>query len=126
MTKILRSLHAALIVSDLEKAAVFYEKVLGLAQAPRSRTFPGLWYQIGAFQLHLMQHDDWQAPCPRPDKWGRNAHLAFEVEDLEAIKEKLSNQGYPVQMSSSGRAACFTQDRDGNILELSQRLPEST
>ena len=124
MAKILRPLHVALIVSDLEKAAVFYGDLLGLAQAPRSRNFPGLWYQTGPFQIHLMQHDDWQAPCPRPDKWGRNAHLAFEVDDLEAIKEKLSNQGYPMQMSSSGRAACFTQDQDGNILELSQKPSE--
>jgi catechol-2,3-dioxygenase len=28
--------------------------------------------------------------------------------------------GYPVQMSASGRSALFTQDPDGNIVEISE------
>jgi catechol-2,3-dioxygenase len=91
-----------------------------LAKAPRSLTFPGIWYQVGDFQIHLMQSDDWQAACPRPDKWGRNPHLAFQVADLGALKTRLVEHGAPIQMSSSGRAALFTQDPDGNIIELGQ------
>ena len=127
MTAILRSLHVALLVSDLKKAETFYGQVLGLEQAPRSLNFPGLWYQVGDFQLHLIHHAGWQAPCPRPDKWGRNAHIALQVNDLAVIKTQLTEQGYPLQMSSSGRAALFTQDADGNVVELSQaQLPKSS
>ncbi|MGF1523168.1 MAG: VOC family protein [Leptolyngbyaceae cyanobacterium] len=120
MAAILKSLHVALLVSDLTQAEVFYGQVLGLEQAPRSLNFPGLWYQVGEFQLHLIHQEGWQAPCPRPDKWGRNAHLAFQVADLAALKARLTERGYPIQMSSSGRAALFTQDLDGNIVELGQ------
>ncbi|MDB9527485.1 VOC family protein [Oscillatoria sp. CS-180] len=120
MATIVRSLHVALLVRDLETAKEFYRDVLGLELVPRSLKFPGLWFQVGDFQIHIMQFDDWQAPCPRPDKWGRNPHLAFQVDDLGPIKARLSERGHPIQMSSSGRAALFTQDSDGNIVELSQ------
>lgn len=120
MTRIVRSLHVALLVSDLDRAATFYRDLLELAPAPRSLNFPGLWFQIGDFQIHLMQVDHWHAPCPRPDKWGRNPHVALQVDDLAALKARLLKNDYPVQMSSSGRAACFTQDPDGNIIEISQ------
>lgn len=126
MAAILRSLHVAILVSDLEKAEAFYGQVLGLEAASRSLNFPGLWYQVGDFQIHLIHREGWQTPCPRPDKWGRNAHIAFQVDDLDAIKTQLLNQNYPVQMSSSGRAALFTQDTDGNVVELSQIKPNFT
>lgn len=120
MATLLKALHVALLVNDLQKAEVFYGEILGLADAPRSLGFPGLWYQVGEFQLHVIHHPGWQAPCPRPDKWGRNAHVAFQVDDLAAVKARLLREGYAVQMSSSGRAALFTQDIDGNLVELSQ------
>lgn len=120
MVAILRSLHVAVLVRDLEEAKRFYTDILGLAEAPRSLNFPGYWFQVGDAQIHLMQCDDWQAPCPRPEKWGRNPHLALQVDDLSALKARLTEQGYPLQMSSSGRAALFTQDPSGNIVEVSQ------
>jgi catechol 2,3-dioxygenase-like lactoylglutathione lyase family enzyme len=120
MTTILRSLHVAILVSDLEQARGFYRDVLGLAESPRSLNFPGYWFQIGEFQLHIMQCDGWRSPCPRPDKWGRNPHLALQVDDLDALKMRLTEQGCPIQMSSSGRAALFTQDPSGNIVEVGQ------
>ncbi len=120
MAMIMRSLHVAILVSDVDRAAAFYGDVLGLEAAPRSLNFPGIWYQIGDFQIHLIHHAGWQAPLPRSDKWGRNPHLALAVEDLDTMQAKLSAQGYAVQKSASGRAALFTQDPDGNIIELSQ------
>jgi catechol 2,3-dioxygenase-like lactoylglutathione lyase family enzyme len=120
MATILRSLHVAILVSDLETARGFYRDILGLEESPRSLNFPGYWFQIGEFQLHLMQCDDWRAPCPRPDKWGRNPHLALQIDDLATLKARLTEQGYPIQMSASGRAALFTQDPDGNIVEIGQ------
>lgn len=112
--------HIALLVDDLDAARQFYGQVLGLEAAPRSLNYPGLWYQTHAFQIHLIQQDQWEAPRPRPDKWGRNPHLAFYVDNLEAIKIRLERYGHAFQMSSSGRAALFTADADGNIIELTQ------
>lgn len=120
MAAVVRSLHVALLVSDLDRGAAFYRDVLGLGLAPRSLNFPGYWFQVGDFQIHLMQVEEWQGPCPRPDKWGRNPHVALQVDDLAVFKARLLEHDFPVQMSSSGRAALFTRDPDGNIVELSQ------
>lgn len=117
---IAKALHVAILVTDLARAEIFYGQVLGLERAERSLNFPGLWYQIGAFQIHLIVVPSWQAPLPSPGKWGRNAHLALAVKDLGAVCGVLQAAGCPIQASASGRAAVFTQDPDGNVIEISQ------
>ncbi|MFM7353387.1 MAG: glyoxalase, partial [Microcystis aeruginosa] len=54
------------------------------------------------------------------EKWGRNPHLAFAIDDVAAMGSYLESQGYTIQMSASGRKALFVSDPDGNILEMSQ------
>lgn len=114
-----RYLHTAILVSDLEKAESFYTQILELPKTERSLKFPGVWYQLGDYQIHLIEDQSWQATEVNP-KWGRNPHLALAVNNLEDIKTCLKNHGYACQESSSGRAALFTKDPDGNIIELSQ------
>ncbi|MGI8934236.1 MAG: hypothetical protein ACR2FS_09205 [Phormidesmis sp.] len=46
--------------------------------------------------------------------------MTFAIRDLEAVKQSLREQGMPFQMSSSGRAALFVKDPDGNVVELLQ------
>lgn len=116
-------LHVALLVSDLPRAEHFYGTVLGLETVERSLRFPGTWYQIGDFQIHLIRAENWAAPLPNQQKWGRNPHLALGVTDLEPVRQRLQAAHFPMQMSASGRAALFTQDPDGNIIELSQLNP---
>ncbi|MEW6498983.1 MAG: VOC family protein, partial [Cyanobacteriota bacterium] len=82
--------------------------------------YPGAWYQVGAFQIHLIVDPSIQPTLQNPEKWGRNPHVALSVADLDAAKTQLLAHGYSMQMSASGRAALFTQDPDGNIIELSQ------
>ena len=120
MIQIKHILHVAVLVTDLAKADHFYGSVLGLPKVERSFRFPGSWYQIGSFQIHLIVAEGLSQSLQNPDKLGRNAHMAFAVADLEATKEQLMGQGFPIQMSQSGRRALFTQDPDGNVVELSQ------
>jgi len=120
-------LHTAILVSDLEQADRFYSEVLGLAKVERSLKFSGAWYQVGAYQIHLIVAPTVSSTTHNPEiqnsaKWGRNPHIAFAVVDLDAAKQKLLTHNCPIQMSASGRAALFTQDPDGNIIELSQLL----
>lgn len=118
--KITQCLHTAILVADLNQAKEFYSNVLGLAEVgDRTTKFPGTWYQVGEYQIHLIVHSEFTADTYH-QKWGRNPHLALSVDDLEAAKTKLQTHGYPIQMSASGRAALFVQDPDGNIIELSQ------
>ncbi|MGL5082711.1 MAG: VOC family protein [Microcoleaceae cyanobacterium] len=117
---VIKSLHAAILVSDLEKADRFYGQVLGLAKADRALNFPGTWYQIGDFQIHLIQTSAVILDQVNAEKWGRNRHLAFSVTDLEEFKQQLIRYNVSFQMSSSGRTALFVQDPDGNLIELNQ------
>lgn len=117
---ITQCLHAAVLVSDLERAEQFYGKVLGLPKVDRTLKYPGAWYQVGDFQIHLIVDSTLEPRLQNPEKWGRNPHVAFLVADLDAAKEQLLARGGEVQMSASGRTALFTQDPDGNVIELSQ------
>jgi catechol 2,3-dioxygenase-like lactoylglutathione lyase family enzyme len=118
--KIIKSLHTAILVSDLEKAEYFYSNVLGLSRIDRTLKYPGIWYQIGDYQLHLIVDPNFQLQRQNPEKWGRNPHIAFATDNLEDLKNYLESLGYPLQMSASGRAALFVGDPDGNMLEISQ------
>lgn len=118
--QITQSLHATILISNLEKSQHFYSTVLGLSKIDRNLKFPGIWYQIGNFQIHLILAATIIPDAVDCDKWGRNRHLAFSVANLEAAKEQLIAHNCPFQMSASGRSALFTQDPDGNIIELSE------
>lgn len=120
--QITQSLHTAINVTNLEKAEYFYGEVLGLSKIERSRQSPGAWYQIGNYQIHLIVVDK-IVNQPKHEKWGRNPHVAFLVSDLDAAKQQLLNYNFPIQPSASGRPAIFTQDLDGNIIELNAPFP---
>lgn len=117
---VLSCLHTAILVADLPVAEQFYGQVLGLAKIERHLHYPGAWYQVGNYQIHLMEHKNYQAALPPDQKWGRNPHIALAVADLSRAIADLQSSGHPVQMSASGRAALFTQDPDGNVIELNQ------
>ena len=118
--QITQALHAALLISNLEKSEQFYSRILGLSKIDRKLKFPGIWYQIGNFQIHLILAATIIPDAVDYEKLGRNRHLAFSVANLEAAKQQLIAHNCPFQMSASGRAALFTQDPDGNIIELSE------
>lgn len=114
-------LHTAILVTNLAKAEEFYSHILGLSKIEnRALKFPGSWYQIGEYQIHLIANSDFTNKIFNPDKWGRNPHISLATDNLAEIIAQLQSHGYPVQMSASGRAALFTQDPDGNIIEISQ------
>ena len=118
--QITQSLHTAILITDLERSEYFYSQVLGLNKVERPLKYPGVWYQIGNYQLHLIV-----APTVPTDnqqeKWGQNPHIAFSVVDLQVAKDELPAQNYRFQASASGRAAIFIKDPDRNIIELSQQ-----
>lgn len=118
--KITHYLHTAILVSDLPRSEQFYGQVLGLAKIDRSLKYPGAWYELGPIQVHLIVDTNLNSALQNSEKWGRNPHLALAVANLEEAKADLVDRGYAVQMSASGRPALFTQDPDGNVIELTQ------
>jgi glyoxylase I family protein len=119
MIEVVGCLHAAVIVSNLDRSIEFYRDILGLKQVDRSLKYPGVWYQIGDFQLHLIEDVNYRANGEIDlMKSTRNPHIALEVLDLDAAKQQLLATNCVVKMSNSGRSALFTQDPDGNAIEL--------
>jgi len=118
----MKLMHAGLLVSDLEAAALFYEGVLGLRREPRPDLgFDGLFYALDdGRQIHLMRLPDPYQGCVSPGHGGRDRHLALGVDNLDEVKGKLEAAAIVYTMSRSGRAALFCRDPDGNAIELLQ------
>ena len=119
--QITQFLHAAILVSDLEKAEHFYGTVLGLVKIDRVLKFPGAWYEANGVQVHLIADPYARSELQNSEKWGRNRHLAFSVADVNAAKDQLLKHGCEFQMSASGRSALFVQDPDGTVIELGEQ-----
>jgi glyoxylase I family protein len=118
--KIIKSLHTAFLISNLEKSEYFYSHILELSKVDRVLKYPGIWYQLGDYQIHLIVDLNWQQNLQNEEKWGRNPHIAFATDNLESFKQRLVNSGYEFQVSASGRTALFVKDPDGNVIEISQ------
>lgn len=120
-------LHASLLVSDLARAREFYEGVLGLTPSSQRpvMAFEGVWYEIGAQQIHLLVLPSPDPVSGRPEHGGRDRHIALGVDDLEQVKLTLEQGGIPYTLSRSGRPALFCRDPDGNAVELVASRPEA-
>jgi glyoxylase I family protein len=111
--------HAGFLVTDVERAAEFYEGVLGLRLLPRPDLgFAGRWYDLGqGRQLHLMSVDQMpgHADPPRHDR-----HIALGVPDIEETERQLREIGIAISYGSgrAGNKQLFIRDPDGNTIEL--------
>lgn len=113
-------LHVSFPVSELDAARRFYEGVLGLTPSPLRPTLPfdGVWYEIGAQQIHLLALPNPDRGAERPAHGGRDRHTAFAVSELRALEERLRSAGISYTLSQSGRQALFCRDPEGNALEF--------
>ena len=111
--------HAGFLVTDIERAADFYENVLGLKALPRPDLgFPGCWYDLNnGDQLHLMSVGEMptHADPPRHDR-----HIAMDVPDTAETEQRLRELGIAVGYGSGrvGNPQLFIRDPDGNTIEL--------
>ena len=120
MIKASRLLHVSLLVADLDRARAFYEGVLALEPSPArpAMSFDGIWYDLGAAQIHLICLPNPDPVEGRPAHGGRDRHTALAVTGWEELKNKLDAEGIAYTLSRSGRRALFLRDPDGNALEL--------
>ena len=123
--------HAAMLVKDVERSCRFYGQVLGMEQIPRPSTFnfPGAWLSKGSFQIHLIgEAEAGRAaqvnPGYRRDEMARGygAHVAFEVDDLEAALHHLRVHDVEIvggpRPRGDGVQQLYICDPDGYIIEL--------
>jgi glyoxylase I family protein len=116
--------HLSLTIEDLPAAQEFYGGLLGLPEIERPNLgIGGVWYQAGAVQLHLIELPESMRPDPddRPAKPAATPlanHLAFEIDDYEAVKARLEEAGYVVQGLGAKAGQLFIQDPQGNMVEF--------
>lgn len=119
--------HVAIVVDDLDAARSFYLDVLGLTELPRPELgVPGMWLQVGALQLHFIEHAT--LPVPGPGF----PHLALRVPSAEwdATIDALRSRDVAFLMGPSERLdfgvrvrAAFVTDPAGNVVELTDVEP---
>ena len=110
--------HTSIRVSNVDRSRQFYEGLLGLTVAERPNFgFPGMWYQLGAGQLHLIQHE-------RAGTAGNaggaldptDTHFAIQVDDLDGMRQRIRAAG--LEMLDFGGEQLWVHDPDGNTVEL--------
>jgi glyoxylase I family protein len=115
--------HASICVTNVERSRQFYEGLLELVPTERPDFgFPGMWYQIGEGQLHLIQREEMGTAgnaiaAINPT----DPHFAIQVDDLDAMRRRVQAAG--LQVLDFGGEQMWVRDPDGNTVEL--RAPTS-
>ncbi len=144
-----RPRHFGIVVSDLDRALTFYQGLLGLRVSrqmdewgpfieqvlglPKVRvTTVKLEAETGQTQVELLRFHSHEDAHPRPPEpyFVGPTHMAFTVDDLDALHQKLVAVGTPFvsfpQLSPDGRAkVAFCRDPDGTLLELVELIGTS-
>ena len=93
--------HIAIICSDYEVSKKFYTEVLGLTVVKETYRAERLSYKLdlalnGQYTIELFSFPNPPERPSRPESTGLR-HLAFEVDDLDAVVAKLEQQNIDVE-----------------------------
>jgi catechol 2,3-dioxygenase-like lactoylglutathione lyase family enzyme len=113
-------IQIAMPVGGEAKAQPFYRDLLGLAEVakpPAMAARGGAWYEAGHIKVHLGVEQDFRAN----DK----AHVAFVVDDVEALAKRAEEAGFTVKRDSDlpKHVRAFLYDPFGNRIEVLRALP---
>lgn len=115
-------------VDDTARARAFYENTLGLKRGLGAPN--GVWTEYdlpGGGCLALFNHPD-RHPDGRPkgERGSKNASIAFEVEDLDALMAELAAKGVKFSGGVIDGPHCRManiEDSEGNAIILHQLNP---
>ena len=121
--------HVNICVTDVDKARDFYERKLGLDVLPRpdfGGAFGGLWFRLGASQLHLSavkSMTDWNGAIPHmalyiPTGEFESTVEAFRARGVEFFMDIRQREDFGVAVKTA-----FCRDPDGNVIELTDVGP---
>ena len=142
---IVKTNHTGLTVSDVERSLAFYRDVFGFEvteithhQGEMVERITGVdgaevliaFVNLPGHQIELLQYlkpDDRRVSELRPCDTGAT-HLAFEVDDIDAVLEAIKAGGFePVNPPQAvpagprkGGKTVYTRDPDGVVLEFQQ------
>jgi len=127
----MRYLHTMVRVHDLDQSLDFYCNKLGLIESKRMHSEAGRFTLVYlAAPADLQAAKDWQAPLLELTfNWdtedyngGRNfGHIAFEVDNIYQICQKLSEQGVSILRPPRDGYMAFIRSPDQISIELLQK-----
>jgi len=123
MLENMRYLHTMIRVFDLDAAIAFFG-LLGIEQSRRRDSERGrytlVFLSAGEGQPELELTHNWDEE--QPYTGGRNfGHVAFEVEDIYAICQKLADNGVSILRPPRDGRMAFVRSPDNISVELLQR-----
>lgn len=119
----IRYLHTMVRVRDIEESKRFYCDLLGLKEVRRSESEAGRYTLVflapeGQEEAQVELTWNWD---PEDYTGGRNfGHLAYEVEDIYAICERLQAGGVTINRPPRDGRMAFVRSPDGISIELLQ------
>lgn len=120
----MKFLHTMLRVKDLDAALNFYINQLGLVETKRKEV------PAGKFTLIFLATTEGEPEIELTYNWENEeeystgrffGHLAFEVDDIYALCEKLQNQGVIINRPPRCGRMAFVKSPDGVSIELLQK-----
>ena len=109
--------HVGIYVKDLTKSVVFYGEVFGLqvARTMETSTSKIAFLDVGGGILELIQRPG--APGKSEGPW---SHVAFKVDDYDAMESKLEGIGLELRkvVLGDGSRIAFFKDPDGHDVEI--------
>ncbi|MDJ0785225.1 MAG: VOC family protein [Myxococcota bacterium] len=120
----MRYLHTMVRVTDLEASLEFYCNQLGLVEQRRIDVEAGRFSLIflgapGNPEAQVELTHNWD---PEELSGGRNfGHLAYEVEDIYALCQKLMDAGVTINRPPRDGHMAFVRSPDGISVELLQK-----
>lgn len=126
----MRYLHTMVRVRNLQQSLNFYCNQLGLIESHRHESEKGRYTLIYLYAPNDSQAAINKAPLLELTyNWddeeytgGRNfGHLAFEVDDIYTLCEKLSNSGITINRPPRDGHMAFVKSPDGISIELLQK-----
>lgn len=127
----MRYLHTMVRVSDIDAALSFYRDALGLEVVRRTENEAGRFTLVFlAAPGDLPDARDTKAPLveltynwdPETYTGGRNfGHLAYEVDDIYALCEKLQAAGITINRPPRDGNMAFVRSPEGISIELLQK-----
>ena len=106
-----------------DEAREFYCGVLRLVEIAKPDSLKGrggLWLKVGDQQLHIGTEDG-------VDRMATKAHIAYEVDDLDAWQKRIEREGITIgdSVSIPGYIRFEIRDPFGNRVELIQAVEET-
>lgn len=123
--------HVAIICSNYERSKRFYVDVLGckiVNEINRSerQSFALELSVNGLYQIELFSFPNPPKRSSNPEACGLR-HLAFQVDDLDAVIAELKSKDVPVEdiriNTVNGKRLAFFRDPDGLPIELCENRP---